>query len=111
MTIIIFHNPRCSKSRKALQLLSESQKNFQIREYLNSPPTVTELQEILLKLKMPPSRLLRIKEAKKAGIAYLDENQLIEAMCQNPVTIERPIVINGTKAIIGRPPEAVFEIL
>lgn len=113
--IIIFHNPRCSKSRQTLALLEEHNIQPEIIEYLKIPPTTDQLKEILIMLAMEPRALLRKGEViyKELGLAdkSLNNEQLIQAMCENPKLIERPIVINNNKAKIGRPPEAVLDIL
>ncbi|PKQ05890.1 MAG: arsenate reductase (glutaredoxin) [Alphaproteobacteria bacterium HGW-Alphaproteobacteria-12] len=111
----IYHNPRCSKSRAALALLEERGLEPVIVDYLKTPPSVAELQTILTKLKMRPRDLMRKGEAvyKSLGLAdeSLSDEKLIRAMADNPVLIERPIVLSGAKARIGRPPESVLEIL
>lgn len=115
MPVKIYHNPRCSKSRQTLQLLRDNGVEPEIIEYLKTPPSAAELDGLLKKLKMDPHDLMRTKEApyqdhNLAGGTYSRE-QLINFMVNNPVLIERPIVVNGRKAAIGRPPEAVLEIL
>lgn len=113
--ISIYHNPRCSKSRQTLALLEERGIAPEIVLYLETPPTVEALDDILKKLGIPARQLLR-----KGEDAYKENNlsdpslshqQLIEAMVANPKLIERPIVINGNKAVLGRPPEQVLNIL
>lgn len=115
MSIKIYHNPRCGKSRQTLQLLKEQGIEPEIIEYLKTPPSVRELDDILQKLGMEPRELMRKKEAEyKAGgldDTALDRQALIQGMVNNPILIERPIVIAGGKAAIGRPPEAVLAIL
>jgi arsenate reductase len=115
MSIVIFHNPRCTKSRQTLQLLQEQGIEPEVIEYLNEPPSKTRLKQILKMLGMQPRELMRRKEKeyKELGLAdeSLTQEQLIAAMLENPKLIERPIVINGDKAAIGRPPENVLEIL
>ncbi|MEE9337850.1 MAG: arsenate reductase (glutaredoxin) [Methylococcaceae bacterium] len=115
MSVKIFHNPRCSKSRQTLQLLQEQGVEPEIIEYLKTPPTQTELEDILKKLNMQPRDLMRKREAeyKSAGMDNpdLDNNALINGMVQNPKLIERPIVLANDKAAIGRPPEDVLTIL
>lgn len=110
----IYHNPRCTKSRETLALLKSKGKDPEIVLYLDTPPTATELKAILKKLKIKPEQLLRkgesiFKEQFKGK--NLTDEQWIEAMVNNPKLIERPIVINGNKAVIGRPPEQVLDIL
>ncbi len=112
MTVTIYHNPRCSKSRQTLELLQENGANPKIVKYLEQPPTAAELKQILILLGMTPDQLLRKKDAKEAGIdPTMDEDALIEQMVANPIVIERPIVVTGGTARIGRPPESVLEIL
>jgi len=112
MSVTIYHNPRCTKSRQTLALLEERGSDPKIVEYLNEPPSATELKEILDMLGMTPAQLLRRKEAGEAGIdAAQDDAALIAAMVANPIVIERPIVVANSKARIGRPPENVLEIL
>ena len=115
MSIKIFHNPRCSKSRQTLQLLEDRGVKPEIIRYLENPPTKTELQQILAALDMSPRDLMRKKEAeyKENNLAdsKLSEDQLITAMIEHPRLIERPIVINGNQVAIGRPPENVLTIL
>ena len=112
--VTIYHNPRCSKSRQALELLKEKSIEPEVVEYLKTPPNASELKDILGKLGLSPDELMRKKEAiyKELGLAGVsDENELITAMVNNPKLIERPIVIKGDKAAIGRPPESVLDIL
>ena len=114
-TIKIFHNPRCSKSRQTLALLEQQDIQPEIIEYLKNPPTADQLGDIINMLAIEPRALLRKGEAlyKELGLADLSLNneQLINAMCENPKLIERPIVIKNGTAKIGRPPEAVLAIL
>lgn len=113
--IQIFHNPRCSKSRQTLALLEQQNIKAEIIEYLKMPPTTGQLKEIISMLNIKPRDLLRKGESlyKELGLAdlTLSEDQLLQAMCDNPKLIERPIVINNGKAKIGRPPESVLTIL
>jgi arsenate reductase (glutaredoxin) len=113
MPVTMYHNPRCNTSRRTLALLREKGVEPNIVEYLKTPPSAAELKEILGRLKMPASKLVRKKEAAAAGIdpKALSEEALIEAMVANPIVIERPIVISGQKAALGRPPEAVLAVL
>jgi arsenate reductase len=113
MPITMYHNPRCNTSRRALALLREKGVEPEIVEYLKTPPSTAELKTILGRLKMPAARLLRKKEAAAAGIdpKALSEDALIAAMVEHPIVIERPIVLSGGKAALGRPPEAVLTIL
>ena len=115
MAITIYHNPRCSKSRQTLQLLRDKGIEPEIVEYLSNPPSVAELDSILTLLNLEPRDLMRKKEAeyKQAGLDNpdLSREQLIQGMVNNPKVIERPIVLNGEKAAVGRPPENVLGIL
>jgi arsenate reductase len=115
MSVKIYHNPRCSKSRQTLELLKEQGIEPEIIEYLKTPPSATELNDILEKLGLEPRDLMRKKEAeyKNAGLdnQSLDRQALIDGMINNPILIERPIVIANGKAAIGRPPENVLAIL
>ena len=115
MSVTIYHNPRCSKSRATLQLLKEKGIEPTIIEYLKTPPSTVELDSILHKLGMEPRQLMRTKEPeyKEAGLddQTLDRAALIQAMVDHPKLIERPIVLANDQAAIGRPPESVLEIL
>lgn len=113
MTVTIYHNPRCSKSRAALQLLRERGVEPNVVEYLQTPPTESELRQLLAMLGMRPRQLLRPAEAKAVGLddPALDDDALIRGMWANPSAIERPIVVIGDRAGIGRPPERVLELL
>lgn len=115
MSVKIYHNPRCAKSRETLKLLQEKGIQPEIIEYLKHPPTAEELTEILSKLGLQPRQLMRIKEAeyKENGLddKSLSDAELIEAMIRIPKLIERPIVLANGKAAVGRPPEAVLAIL
>jgi len=115
MTIRIFHNPRCSKSRAALTLLQEQGIEPEIVLYLESPPDAGELRIILDKLGMSPRELMRTGEAefRQQGLddESLTDDELITAMVANPKLIQRPIVLAGSRAAMGRPPESVLDIL
>ncbi len=113
MTVTIYHNPRCSKSRGTLALLHERGIKPLVIEYLTSPPSTEELKKILNLLCILPRELLRRKEAKEAGLdePNLSDQALIAGMVANPAVIERPIVIKDGKAALGRPPVKVLEIL
>jgi len=113
MSVTIYHNPRCGKSRQILALLRERGIEPKIIEYLTTPPSEAELKRLLAMLGLAPRQLLRAKEAREAGIdpAKLSDAALISAMVKHPIVIERPIVVNGNKAALGRPPEAVTAIL
>ncbi len=115
MKTAIYHNPRCSKSRAALELLRNRGIEPEIIEYLNDPPDKQSLQRLLVLLGMEPRELMRKQETayREAGLddPSLDREQLLEAMVQHPILIERPIIVVNGKAVIGRPPEKVLEIL
>ena len=113
MPVTIYHNPRCNTSRRTLALLREKGVEPEIVEYLKTPYTASQLKQLLRQLKMSPRGLLRKKEAAAAGIdpTKLSEEELIEAMVKNPIIVERPIVVSGDKAALGRPAEAVLSVL
>jgi arsenate reductase len=109
MPVTIYHNPRCGKSRQTLALLQEKGIQPEIVEYLKTPYTTAQLKTLLGQLGLPAKAIVRKKEAAAAGVdaAKLSEDQLIAAMAKNPIIVERPIVVSGGKAALGRPPEAV----
>ena len=112
--IKIWHNPRCSKSRASFALLDEKNIDAEVVNYLDTPPTEDELKALLVMLGMQPRELMRTKEDiyKELNLKAEDNNAtLIKAMAENPKLIERPIVIKGDKAVIGRPIENVLELL
>lgn len=113
--LTLYHNPRCSKSRGALELLEERGLAPTIVRYLETPPDTATLNALLGKLGIAPRQLLRTgeEEYKALDLANpaLSDAQLIDAMVQHPKLIERPILVVGDKAVIGRPPEKVLEIL
>lgn len=112
--ITIYHNNRCSKSRSGLELLENSGKPFEVVKYLEDVPTEKELKEIIKLLGIKPIDLVRKNEAIwKADFKdkHLSDSEIITAMVENPKLIERPIVINGNKAVIGRPTEAILDII
>lgn len=115
MKVTIYHNPRCSKSRQTLQLLADQGVEPEVINYLDTPPTAAELERILRMLGLEPRELMRRKEEEYAQLGLddpaLSRNDLIAAMVQHPRLIERPIVIRGKQAAIGRPPEKILEIL
>lgn len=113
MSLVIYHNPRCSKSRQTLQLIQDKGGDPKIIEYLDNPPSIEELKDIITKLGMSPRQLLRKKEAAEAGLndTSLSDDAIIAGMVANPRAIERPIVIKGNKAVLGRPPENVLDLL
>ena len=112
--ITIYHNNRCSKSRCALELLEKKKTPLQIIDYLRQPPTVSELKVILKKLKLPAESIVRKKEKlyqKEFSGKTFTETQWLKILTQNPILIERPIVIAGSKAVVGRPPENVLKLI
>lgn len=115
MAVTIYHNPRCSKSRQTLKLLQERDIDLEIVEYLENPPDAERLSGLLDCLGLEPRQLIRTGEAVykelNLGDAKLDRDELIAVMVENPILIERPIVVAGGKARIGRPPERVLDIL
>lgn len=115
MAVTIYHNPRCSKSRATLKLLQERGIAPEIVEYLKTPPDAATLDGLLTGLGMGPRDLMRKKEApyRENGLddEGLSRDALIAAMVADPILIERPIVVSGGRAALGRPPEAVLEIL
>ena len=115
MAVTIYHNPRCSKSRQTLQLLEDNKVKPVIVEYLKTPPSKSELKKILEMLNIKPRDLLRKKEAEYTAQGLdngsLTDEQIIDTMLAHPKLIERPIVVTGDKAALGRPPEKVLDIL
>lgn len=115
MVVRIYHNPKCSKSRQALELIRAAGDKPEIIEYLKTPPTKSQLKDLLKQLKMRPRDLCRKKEAPYKELGLDDETksdeQVIEAMLANPILIERPIVVTKKGVRLGRPPELVNEIL
>lgn len=112
--IKIYHNPRCGKSREGLQILENSGKDFEVVKYLENVPSFEELKSIIEKLGIKPIDLVRQKE--KIWIENfkgktMSDDETISAMISNPILFERPIVVNGNKVAIGRPPQNIAEIL
>lgn len=111
----IWHNPRCSKSRQTLQLIRDRGVEPTIVEYLKTPPSAAELADALTKLGIEPRALIRKKEAPYEELSLADERrsraELIDAMVENPVLIERPVVFVGKRAVLCRPPENVLALL
>lgn len=114
MSMTIYHNPRCMKSRQTLQLLRDNGEEPEIVEYLKTPPSPKDLKTILMKLDLKPTDILRKQEKifkeKFKGMEFSDEEWL-QVMHENPKLIERPIVVKGNKAIVGRPPENAEKLL
>lgn len=113
--LILYHNPRCSKSRNALELLEQRGLTPSVIRYLETPPSADELKQILARLGISPRQLLRSGEEdyKNLNLAdpTLSDGQIIDAMVAHPKLIERPILVAGDVAVIGRPPEKILEIL
>ncbi|MCB9033167.1 MAG: arsenate reductase (glutaredoxin) [Chitinophagales bacterium] len=112
--IQILHNNRCGKSRTALQILEEKSIPFEVIEYLKNPLTEKEIKTLLKKLQLQPIDMMRTKESIFKELfdnTTPSDEQLIQAMVAHPILIERPIVINGDKAIIARPPELALEVI
>jgi len=113
MPLVIYHNPRCSKSRQTLALIEGRGVPHRVVEYLKEPPSARELKRILGLLGLRAVGILRNKEALEAGIdaSALSESALIDAMVAHPAVIERPIVVADGRAVIGRPPEKVLDLI
>ena len=112
-TYTIWHNPRCSKSRQTMGILEEKGIEADVVKYLDETPSVEVIKEVLKKLKLSARELMRTKEDEYKSLGLkdeMDEDKLIEAMAEHPKLIERPIVIKGNKAVLGRPPEKVLEL-
>ncbi|MEX6625409.1 arsenate reductase (glutaredoxin) [Tenacibaculum salmonis] len=112
--IKIYHNPRCSKSRQGIEILENSKKEFEVVKYLETIPTEKQLTEIIDLLNIAPIQLVRKNEKiwkEEFKGKELSDAQVIKAMIDNPKLIERPIVINNNKAVIGRPPENILTII
>ena len=111
--ITIWHNNRCGKSRSALNILQEKGITPHVVKYLDTPPTAAEIRDVLKKAGIKAHDLIRTgeEEYKPYKGKTLTESQWIQAMAEHPILIERPVVINGDKAVIARPPEKVLEIL
>lgn len=111
--LTIYHNPRCSKSRQTLALIEEKNHEVTIVEYLKTPLSITKIEQLLALLKISPLEMMRTKEAefKAQNLAGADDAILIAAMAATPKLIERPIVCDNTRAIIGRPPENVLSLM
>jgi len=109
----ILHNPRCSKSRATLNIILENNIQPTIRLYLNDPLSIEEIRKLLIKLDATADQIVRKNEEvyKKLNLKDSDQDLLIENISKNPILLERPIVVKGEKAIIGRPPENVMKLL
>lgn len=110
----IFHNPRCSKSRQTMQLIENNDVSVEVIKYLDETPDAAELDKLLGMLGMEPRELMRKHEAPYRELNLddetLDKLTLIQAMVDNPILIERPIIVRGDRAVIGRPPENVLDL-
>jgi len=114
MSVKIYHNPRCGKSRAGLKAVEESGIDFEIIKYLDTKPDVNEIKSILAKLEIKPIELVRVKEAiwkENYKGKELTNEDIINAMAENSKLIERPIVVKGDKAVLGRPTENIVEFL
>ena len=109
----IFHNPRCSKSRATLNIIKENNIQPTIRLYLDDPLSIDEIKSLLIKLNTTADKIVRKNEEiyKKLNLKDSNQDLLIEKISKNPILLERPIVVKGKKAIIGRPPENVMKLL
>lgn len=111
---VIYHNPRCSKSRQTLELLSSRGINPRVVRYLETPPTTDEIERLIDLLGVEPHALLRPKEQayRETGLSRQSDRQaIVAAIAQHPILIERPIVVRGNRAVFGRPPENVLDLL
>jgi len=109
----IYHNPRCSKSRATLEIIQDAGYELEVVDYLKNPPGEKELRDLLVKLDMEPEELVRKGEdiyKEKFKGKKMGDDDWIKAMVKNPILIERPIVVNGNRAILGRPPENVKKL-
>lgn len=114
MTDMFLHNPRCSKSRAALDLVRRAGIELPVREYLHDPLSAGELREIVTMLGVRPIEIVRRGEAQYKDLGLSDatpDDEVLRAMAEHPILIERPIVVRGGRAVVGRPPETVLEIL
>lgn len=114
MTDVFLHNPRCSKSRAALELVRDAGVELPIREYLHDPLSIDELRRIVQLLALRPIDIVRRSEPQYAALALGDatpDDDVLRAMAEHPILIERPILVRNGRAVVGRPPESVKEIL
>lgn len=113
--IRLYHNPRCSKSREALKLLQDAGAELQVIDYLKTPPSATEIDTLLSALGLEPRELMRQKEDEYQALhlddVTLERHHLLAALAEHPRLIERPIAVRDGRAVIGRPPERVLELL
>jgi arsenate reductase (glutaredoxin) len=110
---VIYHNAKCSKSRETLQILKDQGITPQVISYLEEAPTPALLREVLGKLKLKAKEIIRTKEDdfKKLKVDLNDDDAVLRVLSANPILIERPIVIRGNKAVIGRPPQNVYDLM
>ena len=115
MSYTLIHNPRCSKSRQAKQILEDNGVEFKVREYLKEPLDSSELKDLFKKLEFDPSVTIRTNETiykeLSLGESALSQNEWIELLVKNPILLERPILVSSNKAIIGRPPENILLLI
>ncbi|HEV7425219.1 MAG TPA: arsenate reductase (glutaredoxin) [Thermoanaerobaculia bacterium] len=114
MTDVFLHNPRCSKSRAALELVRAAGVELPVREYLRDPLAIDELRAIVKMLGVRPIEIVRRTEPQYAALRLSDttpDDEVLRAMAENPILIERPIVVRGRRAVVGRPPETVLDVL
>lgn len=112
--IKIYHNPRCAKSREALNLIEEKGSKAVVVEYLKNPPTYAEIKDLLMKLNLKPQQIIRTNETlykEKYKNKQFGDEEWIKILSENPILMERPIIVRNNKAIIGRPPQLVLELL
>lgn len=113
--VTLYHNPRCSKSRAALSLLQERGAEVHVIEYLKNPPDEEALHQLVAMLEIAPRALLRTNEAPFRELHLeddsLDDAEILHAIAANPILMQRPIAVTGERAVIGRPPERVLELL
>lgn len=114
MNATIYHNPRCSKCRQALALLTDAGVTAEVVDYLKNPPSETELDGMLVKLGLEPTEILRTGEDRYAELGLkgktLTRAEWLRVLAENPILMERPIVIMGDRAVVGRPPERVRDL-
>ena len=112
--MIIYHNPRCRKSREALQIIQTLRLEYQIIEYLKNPLSEADLKDLIKKLGVNADSLLRKNEIlfkEKYSGKKIGEKEILKAIAENPILMERPIIVQGNKAVIGRPPEKIMELV
>lgn len=111
--VTIWFNPSCSKCRGTIEILKDSGVEAEVVEYLDTPPTADEIRDVLAKLKISARDLIRTNEAVYAELRLQDatDDELVDAMAANPILIERPVVVSGDRAVLGRPPERVIDLL